>query len=60
MVAGGLRESGEPVPTPTPEAPHWNLGFARARLEAAELLPVAGGEGWEVLHFADVGALAWY
>lgn len=47
-------------PAPTPEAPHWNLGFARAQLEAAELPPVAGGEGWEVLHFADVGALAWY
>ncbi len=47
-------------PAPTPEAPHWNLGFARAQLEAAELSPVAGGEGWEVLHFADVGALAWY
>lgn len=45
---------------PPPEAPHWNLGFARAQLEAAELPPVAGGEGWEVLHFADVGALAWY
>ncbi|KSR89278.1 hypothetical protein APB57_03390 [Pseudomonas aeruginosa] len=29
-------------------------------MEAAELPPVAGGEGWEVLHFADVGALAWY
>ncbi|KSQ18271.1 class I SAM-dependent methyltransferase [Pseudomonas aeruginosa] len=36
------------------------VGFARAQLEAAELPPVAGGEGWEVLHFADVGALAWY
>lgn len=23
-------------PAPTPEAPHWNLGFARAQLEAAE------------------------
>ncbi|MDA1441833.1 hypothetical protein PALA57_06228 [Pseudomonas aeruginosa] len=58
MVAGGLWVNGEMAPPP--EAPHWNLGFARAQLEAAELLPVAGGEGWEVLHFADVGALAWY
>lgn len=57
-VAGGLRENGEPAPKP--EAPQWNLGFARAQLEAVELLPVAGGEGWEVLYFADVGALAWY
>ncbi len=39
MVAGGFRESGEPAPTP--EAPHWNLGFARARLEARS--PQAAG-----------------
>lgn len=53
-----LQLLGEPVP-PLP-IPDWNLAFASEQIEQAGLMVQESGSGWETLHFADIGALAWY
>ncbi|RSZ44193.1 MULTISPECIES: methyltransferase domain-containing protein [unclassified Variovorax] len=45
---------------PMPELPRWKLDTATAQLERAGLVVEEGGEGAELLAFADIGAFAWY
>lgn len=47
------------APAPKPRAV-WNLAFAVRQLKSAGFVVEAADEGFEIMTFDDVGALAWY